>query len=463
MKQKTSLIAHIKRMAIRSTVVWLFLAIPISGALFYAMQFPMAEDKITSSAKMAVSAKRSQIFSGDVKTAEIQMRNDLGLSPGDRLFFLDEKKLPWISQFDDLKLSSCEPAGSVCSNYLGHKLVTYYPIYFDNDRTNLWGYLYLEQMPASNWTFAIALTLLFFAISLFQNFGFYAKSLREISNVSSILTSWSENLLANPKAPTLDKSAPYSELQPVEYALSQLTHEIAELERAARNEGALTTLRAVGHDILNPVSRIKRLIGIIQTERADVFGTDDELLINLNRNVKRLSDYAEQLKFMYKRETGEILDRQGISNVSAEVRTLISELQFDPEVIDRKVEISSSIEEDCLVQIPSPALGRMVENICANGINATSLSGKIHVSVASKDQKVILDIDDTGSGIPAHLQKKIFEAGFTSRPNKGTGLGLFVVKQICEQYGGTIEMKSTPGKGTRVRIELPRTEAAYVV
>jgi signal transduction histidine kinase len=450
-------------MAIRSTVGWLFAAIPISAGLFYAMQFPMAEEKITASAKMAVSAKRSQIFSGDVKTAEIQMRNDLGLSEDDRLFFLDEKKQPWITQFDDLKLSVCEPDGSVCNNYLGHKLVTYYPIYFDNDRTNLWGYLYLEQMPSSNWTFAIALTLLFFVISLFQNFSFYAKSIREISVVSSILTSWSETLLANPKAPSLDKSAPYSELQPVENALSLLTHEITELERAARNEGALTTLRAVGHDILNPVSRIKRLIGIIQTERSDVFGNEDELLINLNRNVKRLSDYAEQLKFMYKRETGEILDRQGISNVSSEVRTLISELQFDPEVIDRNVEITSSIEDDCLVQIPSPALGRMVENICANGINATSASGKIHVSVAAKDQKVVLDIDDTGSGIPAHLEKKVFEAGFTSRPNKGTGLGLFVVKQICEQYGGTIEMKSTPGKGTRVRIELPRTEAANVV
>lgn len=462
MKQ-TSLTAHLKGLAIRSTFYWLAVAVPVSGGIFYAMQFPMAEDKLTASAKMAVSAKRSQIFSGDIKTAEIQIKSDLGLGVDDRLFFLDEKKTPWIAQLNDLKLAKCEPAGSVCSNYLRHKLVTYYPIFFDNDRNNLWGYLYLEQMPASNWTFAVVLTLLFFLISVIQNFGLYAKSLREISRVSTILATWSKQLLANPKSISVAESAPFSELAPVENALSQLTHEIVELERAARSEGALTTLRAVGHDILNPVARIKRIIGILESEKSELFKEDDDLLFNLNRNIKRLSDYAEQLKFMYKRSSGENVTKNEVSNVSSEISALLQELRFDPDVIDRNVRITSEIEEGCMAEIPSAALGRMVENICANGINATSGDGHIHVSVAGENKNIVVNIDDSGHGIPIHLQKKIFEAGFTSRPNKGTGLGLFVVKQICEQYGGKIEMKSEPGKGTRVRIDLPRRESLYVV
>lgn len=463
MKEKTSLTSHIKRMAIKSTLYWLVAAIPVSAGIFYYMQFPMAEDNLLSSAKMAVSAKRSQIFSGDVKTAEIQIRNDLGLNVDDRLFFLDDKKNPWIPQIQQTILAKCEPAGTVCSNYLGHKLVTYYPIYFDNEATTLWGYLYLEQMPASNWGFAVMLTCLFFVIAMIQNFGLYAKSIREISVVSETLAKWSAKLLQNPKNISLTEGAPFNELAPIGNALSQLTYEISALENAARDEGALTTLRAVGHDILNPVSRIKRIVGIIKSERPELFNADDDLLENLNRNLKRLSEYAEQLKFMYKRESGEQVEKKTIANVSREIQTLLSELQFDPEVIDRKVQITSSIEENCHAEIPVPALGRMVENICANGIHATSNDGKIHVTVESNEEKVILDIGDSGTGIPAHLQSKVFEAGFTSRPNKGTGLGLFVVKQICQQYGGTIEMKSTPGKGTRVRIELPKKEPAYVI
>ncbi|MBI5496240.1 MAG: HAMP domain-containing histidine kinase [Deltaproteobacteria bacterium] len=63
---------------------------------------------------------------------------------------------------------------------------------------------------------------------------------------------------------------------------------------------------------------------------------------------------------------------------------------------------------------------------------------------------------DSGTGIPAHLQRRVFEAFFTTKPeDRGTGLGLSICKRIIEEHGGTVDMSSTPGVGTTFRVWLP--------
>ncbi len=463
MKKGTpSLKNHMRKLAFGWTVFWVFLAIPFSVAIFYFMQFTNAESQFATNARMITTVKRSQIFSGDIKSAELQIRKDLALSNSDRAMFLDEHKKPWLLGLES-NLEKCETAEAVCSNWLKHKLVIYQPIYFDNDKLTLWGYLYVEQAPTSNWGFAVAITSFFFFIMLIQNFGFSANVVREISKVSQTLTEWAQRLLKNPKELSIAEGAPFSEIEPIEKALSQLTREIVHLEGIARKEGALTTLRGVGHDILNPVSRIKRLLGIIRAEQNSSTAVDTELFSALNQNVKRLSNYAEQLKFMYKRDLGEVSLDATFSNVSVEIQNLVAEMQFDPDVLDRKINITANIEDNCIAEIPSAALGRMVENVCANGIHASKNNSSVHINVKSLGASVVLQIQDSGSGIPNHLRSRVFEAGYTSKPNKGTGLGLFVVKQICEQYGGRIELNSRPEIGTEVNIILPRQEVAHVV
>ena len=458
-----SLRNHMKRLAIRWAAFWIVLAIPFGGALFYAMQFTAAETQFATNARMITTLKRAQIFSGDINSAELQIRKDLDLGSSDKAVFLDENMRPWLQGARTVELKSCGSSKTACRDWINHKLVIYQPIYFDNRKESIWGYLYLEQTPGSNWGFAVVITAFFTVIMLLQNFGFYTNVVREISKVSTTLKLWADRLLKNPKGVSVDVSAPFSEIAPIERALSHLTDEIHVLENAARAEGALTTLRGVGHDILNPVSRIKRIIGMIRTDQKSALPIDEELLCSLQKNVKRLSDYAEQLKFIYKRDLGENVETRNAANVSSEVSNLLSELKFDPEAVDRNVEITSSIEDNCFASIPAAALGRMVENICSNGIQATSDRGSMHVSVKNSGDSVILDIVDSGCGIPVEAQSRIFEAGYSSKPNKGTGLGLFVVRQICDQYSGKIELHSKVGRGTSIRITLPRIEVSDVV
>ena len=448
-----------RKLAIGWTMFWVLLAIPFSAAFFYYMQFNAAEKQFAITAQMTTTLKRSQIFSGDIRTAELQIRRDLNLTENDRSVFLDESRKPWIPITNEVKFEPCEQTAFVCRDLLGHKLIIYQPIFFDEEKTTLWGYLYLEQHPVNNWNYAIGITLFFFLIMLIQNFGFYFNVVREVSSVSKTLADWALKLKSNPKSLDVSNEVPYEEIEPIQSALGHLNKEIGQLEAIARTEGALKTLRGVGHDILNPVSRIKRILGIMKSENPNAELFQDELFMALNQNVKRLSEYAEQLKFMYKRKIGENPEFAS-SNVSVEVRRLVSELQFQPDVLDRKIEVTAEIQDDCLAKIPSAALGRIVENICSNGILASHDQGSVRISVSGSNEHVMIEVEDFGSGIPAHIQSSIFEAGFTSRPNKGTGLGLFVVKQICDQYGGTLEVKSSVGFGTRVRIDLPRMELA---
>lgn len=103
---------------------------------------------------------------------------------------------------------------------------------------------------------------------------------------------------------------------------------------------------------------------------------------------------------------------------------------------------------------------QIVMNLSINGIQAMeelNEKGELTISLA-KDQvnRVILDVSDTGPGIPGDVLDKIFDPLFTTKdPEKGTGLGLFVVKQIVDESKAKIEVLSQPGEGTTFKITFP--------
>ena len=97
------------------------------------------------------------------------------------------------------------------------------------------------------------------------------------------------------------------------------------------------------------------------------------------------------------------------------------------------------------------------ENLCKNAIDAMEGCGEISVVVTDDDDKVLVDVADTGKGIAKSRWKMIFEPGFTTKP-RGWGLGLSLAKRIVEEFhkGRIYIKKSLPGKGTTFRIELKK-------
>ena len=107
----------------------------------------------------------------------------------------------------------------------------------------------------------------------------------------------------------------------------------------------------------------------------------------------------------------------------------------------------------------APLMQWVIENMLKNAVDAISGEGKITFHLHENEHDIMLDITDSGKGIDAKAQRRIFEPGFTSK-DRGWGLGLPLAKRIVEQYhGGKLLLKhSQPGVGTTFRIVLKKAE-----
>ena len=91
-------------------------------------------------------------------------------------------------------------------------------------------------------------------------------------------------------------------------------------------------------------------------------------------------------------------------------------------------------------------------NLLTNALDAVEHRGRIHLSCRLRENKVIVDIQDDGIGIPAETQRRIFEPFFSTKDKNGTGLGLSVSQRILHQHNAEIQLSSAPGQGTQFTI-----------
>jgi signal transduction histidine kinase/streptogramin lyase len=114
-------------------------------------------------------------------------------------------------------------------------------------------------------------------------------------------------------------------------------------------------------------------------------------------------------------------------------------------------------EEEVRYWINPTHFQQVVMNLCLNAIQAMPQGGELKISLSQTPGKeIILEVSDTGIGIENNAIEKISDPLYTTKEQeKGTGLGLFVVKQIVEEYRGTITVHSEPGKGTQFLITFP--------
>jgi PAS domain S-box-containing protein len=108
-----------------------------------------------------------------------------------------------------------------------------------------------------------------------------------------------------------------------------------------------------------------------------------------------------------------------------------------------------------VVTVNRTSIEQIFVNLIINAVDATGESGTVTIDVTPNGKRVVCDITDTGTGIPPDKLEKIFEPFYTTKGDKGTGLGLPVVREIVTSYGGTVVVDSTPGAGTSFTFDLP--------
>jgi signal transduction histidine kinase len=99
-------------------------------------------------------------------------------------------------------------------------------------------------------------------------------------------------------------------------------------------------------------------------------------------------------------------------------------------------------------------LQQVLYNLLFNALDAQPTGGRIAVSVAGEDDRVVLRVEDEGPGLPARVRDRLFEP-FVSTKDAGMGLGLSICRRIVESHGGEIAAADRPGGGTVFTVRLP--------
>ncbi len=216
-------------------------------------------------------------------------------------------------------------------------------------------------------------------------------------------------------------------------------------------------LQMVSHDVKTPLAVIQGfasalasgLYGRTTAEQADSL----ERILGASRRVRRLMDQfllAESLdgEDQRVREPGPL--RQCVDWAVGAVAG---------EAEARGLSLSVDFDEVAQVAVPdAEGLRRVLENLLSNAVKFTGGRGRVHLHGAPEGEGVRVQVEDTGVGIPEGELARVFERFFRASNSGGTGgsgLGLYIVRRLVEQMGGTVSAASRVGEGTRFRVWVP--------
>lgn len=223
------------------------------------------------------------------------------------------------------------------------------------------------------------------------------------------------------------------------------------LRRMERYMGLGSLAAGLQHEIKNPLSALSLHIQLLCERLHKETGDQEvnEILDVLNTEVKRISGVLDGFR--------NYASIHEIGRAPVDVSTMIEKLVrlLRPEAEKKKVKLIVKPPRTPISSIQADAaqLEQVLLNLALNGVAAMPNGGTLLFKVSHQEEKLRIDIRDTGNGIPAEIQSRVFDPYFTTRSD-GTGMGLALCDKIVRQHDGSIDFETSPN-GTTFSVLLP--------
>lgn len=238
--------------------------------------------------------------------------------------------------------------------------------------------------------------------------------------------------------------------------------------RTQRMESLGTLAGGIAHDLNNVLAPIQLSLQLLKPKLPSA--DDQHLLSILGSAAKRATEMVRQVLWFARGIEGK--------RFPVSLAPLLEELhRIFTETMPRSIEVSTEYERDVPAVLgDATQIFQVLMNLCLNARDSMPSGGQLRMRLASCDvsehqarshpgaqagRHVVLEVADTGCGIPADMLELIFDPFFSTKEERsGTGLGLTTAYSIVKSHGGFIEVRSHPGQGTAIRVYLPPVEQA---
>jgi signal transduction histidine kinase len=220
-----------------------------------------------------------------------------------------------------------------------------------------------------------------------------------------------------------------------------------ELSRRMSAIGRLTS--GVGHEVKNPINAIVVHVELLKSKLTGASEPATRHLEVIEAEIHRL-DRVVQLLVDFSRPVELRLREQDLKEVIDDVLTLsTAELSTHNVILESHLPTKS-----LLVNIDSDLIKQAALNVIQNGAQAMPEGGRLRVVLEEQRKFAVLRIADQGPGIPEEIRERIFDLYFTTKTG-GSGIGLAMTYRILQLHYGSIELESSPGRGTEFLLRIP--------
>ncbi len=404
-------------------------------------------------AKSAVAGYRKALLSGNVRYTEAKIAKAFVDDYVIDAFIRKPDMEPVIARADR-KVSDdrCEAGARACWNS-DNQLNILYPIYFDSQQTELFGYLDLKVKPSFSRFLLGALLFSILGISMIPVLWILNSAGNWIKNVGTELSERYSYIKSTPKA-AISGNALYLELVPIHETLNGLSTQIKNLEDEARIDAQKSMIRHVGHEMRQSVSQLRKVHQILFPKIVNLDASERKVIKTSGKSLDALSYLADDIKNREKHWRGQC-------QLSERIEENIESMKLLDEVESKNIVFKLERESQDTASISDWGFDRIFQNLAMNAIQASKNDSEIKVRIWNDGNSPTLSIEDHGCGIPEKLKDKIFHYDVSNKPVDGTGLGLPRVKEICDAIGAKIRIKSQEGMGSRFDIIFQPTPKSF--